>query len=119
MRAIAEGCRDCEEVGATASNTVRARAGDKEVTDVNLYGQTANMADIDTRNGEVGRYFTPSEVEHHTDVCVIGDTMVQRLFLWVEPVGIKIRLGNDELVVIGGKEKVGTRLGRDEDHMAM
>src|ERR1700674_3672775 len=49
MRAIAEGCRDCEVGGATASNTVRARAGDKEVTDVNLYGQTANMADIVTR----------------------------------------------------------------------
>src|SRR6266849_5499234 len=70
MRAIEEGCRDCEEVGATASSTVRARSGDKEVTDVNLYGQTANMADIDTRNVEMGRYFTPSEVEHHTDVCV-------------------------------------------------
>src|ERR1700682_655026 len=55
MRAVAEGCRDCEEVGATASNVVRARAGNKEVTDVNLYGQTANMADIDTRNVELGR----------------------------------------------------------------
>src|SRR6266852_1122902 len=39
MRAVAEGCSDCEEVGATASSSVRARAGNKEVTDVNLYGQ--------------------------------------------------------------------------------
>src|ERR1700751_245104 len=92
MRAIEEGCRDCEEVGATATNTVRARAGNNEVTDVNLYGQTANMADIDTRNVEMGRYFTPAEEAHHTDVCLIGDTLVQRLFLGMDPVGRAIRL---------------------------
>jgi putative ABC transport system permease protein len=116
MRAIEEGCRDCEEVGATATNTVRARAGNNEVTDVNLYGQTANMADIDTRNVEMGRYFTPSEVEHHTDVCVIGDTLVQRLFLGVDPIGKTIRLGDDELIVIGVMEKVGSVLGQDQDN---
>jgi putative ABC transport system permease protein len=119
MHAIEEGCRDCEEVGATATGTVRARSGDKEVTDVNLYGQTANMADIDTRNVEMGRYFTSSEVEHHTDVCVIGDTLVQRLFLGVDPIGKTLRLGNDELVVIGVMEKVGSVLGQDQDNFVM
>src|SRR5580698_6776164 len=49
MRAISEGCPACEEVGATASNTVRARANNKEAQDVNMSGQTANMSDIDTR----------------------------------------------------------------------
>ena len=119
MRAIEEGCRDCEEVGATVSNTVRARAGDNEVTDVNLYGQTANMVDIDTRNVEMGRFFTSSEVEHHADVCLIGDTLVQRLFLGVDPIGKTIRLGSDELVVIGVMEKVGSVLGQDQDNFVM
>ena len=119
MRAIEEGCRDCEQVGATVSNTVRVREGDNEVTDVNLYGQTANMADIDTRNVEMGRYFTPSEVGHHTDVCVIGDTLVQRLFLGRDPIGKTIRLGNDELMVIGVMEKVGSVLGQDQDNFVM
>src|SRR5689334_24931996 len=49
VRAVAEGCPDCREVGATASATVRARFGDKEAQDVSLYGQTPSMADIDTR----------------------------------------------------------------------
>ena len=51
MAAIAEGCSACEEVGASASTSVRARSGDKELQDVSLYGQTANMADIDSRSG--------------------------------------------------------------------
>ena len=47
MAAIAEGCSACEEVGASASTSVRARSGDKELQDVSLYGQTASMADIE------------------------------------------------------------------------
>src|ERR1700722_14190319 len=119
MQAVAEGCVDCEGVGATASSTVKARAGNKEVTDVNLYGQTANMADIDTRAVELGRYFTPSEVEHHAAVCMIGDTLVQQLFTGRDPVGNTIRLGNDELLVIGVMEKIGSVLGQDQDNFVM
>jgi putative ABC transport system permease protein len=119
MRAIAEGCQDCEEVGATASSSVRARSGDKEVTDVSLYGQTANMADIDTRTVELGRYFTPSEAEHRADVCLIGDTLVQQLFLGMDPIGKTLRVGNDELIVIGVMEKIGSVLGQDQDNFVM
>ena len=119
MRAVAEGCPACGEVGASASSTVRARYGNKEVPDVNLYGETPNMADIDTRTVELGRYFTPAEAEHHTNVCQIGDTLVQQLFLGMDPIGKTIRFGNDELMVIGVMEKVGSVLGQDQDNFVM
>src|SRR5438552_6131951 len=73
MRAVAEGCPACEEVGATASGSVHARYGNKEMADVSFSGLTANMADIDTRTVQLGRYFTSTEAEHHTSVCLIGD----------------------------------------------
>lgn len=116
MRAIAEGCPACEEVGATASGVVRARYGNKEVTDVNLYGQTASMAEIDTRAVEFGRYFTPSEAEHRADVCLIGDTLVQQLFSGTDPIGKTVRVGNDEFMVVGVMEKIGSVLGQDQDN---
>ena len=119
MRAIAAGCPACEEVGATASTTIRARYGNKEVPDVSFSGQTANMADIDTRTVELGRYFTPTEAEHRTDVCLIGDTLVQQLFLGMDPIGKTIRVGSDELMVIGVMEKVGSVLGQDQDNFVM
>src|ERR1700747_2298178 len=53
MAAVAEGCSACEEVGASASASVRARSGDKELQDVSFYGQTASMADIDSRTVEL------------------------------------------------------------------
>jgi putative ABC transport system permease protein len=119
MRAIADGCPACEEVGATVSTTVRARYGNKEVPDVSFSGQTANMADIDTRTVELGRYFTPSEAEHRTNVCLIGDTLVQQLFLGMDPIGKSIRVGNDEFMVIGVMEKIGSVLGQDQDNFVM
>jgi putative ABC transport system permease protein len=121
MQAIAEKCDLCEEVGATASatNTVRARYGNKEVSDVNFSGLTANMADIDSRKVELGRYFTSSEAAHKTNVCLIGDTLVRQLFLGVDPIGKSLRVGNDELIVAGVLEKIGSVLGQDQDNFVM
>ena len=119
MRAIAEKCGACDEVGASASATVRARHGDKELQDVNLAGQTASMADIDTRSVELGRYFTPAEAEHKSNVCLIGDTLAQQLFPTVSPIGKNIRIGNDELQVIGTMEKIGSVLGQDQDNFVI
>jgi putative ABC transport system permease protein len=119
VRAVEEGCPVCGDVGATASSSVRARYEDKESTDVNFYGQTPNMANIDTRAVEHGRYFTTWEADHRTSVCLIGDTLVQRLFLGVDPIGKSIRIGNDEFVVIGIMEKVGSVLGQDQDNFVI
>jgi putative ABC transport system permease protein len=116
MQAIADRCADCGEVGASASSTIRARYGNKEVTDVTFSGQTPTMADIDTRTVARGRYFTPSESEHRTNVCLIGDTLVQQLFLGVDPIGKTLRVGSEEFTVVGVMEKVGSVLGQDQDN---
>ncbi len=119
MRAIADKCTSCDLVGASASVTIRARYGDKEVQDVSLSGETANMADIGTLTVELGRYFTSSETEHRINVCLIGDTLVQQLFLGVDPIGKTIRIGSDEFRVVGVMEKIGSILGQDQDNFVM
>ena len=116
VRAVEEGCSACEAVGATASATVRARYGDKEAQDVSFYGQTPSMADIDTRSVEFGRYFTSAESEHRANVCLIGDSLVQKLFLGTDPIGRTIRVGNDEFLIVGIMEKIGSVLGQDQDN---
>lgn len=119
VQAIVERCNECAEVGATASTTIRARYGNKEVTDVNLSGNTPSMADIDTRTVERGRYFTESESDHRANVCLIGDTLVQQLFLGIDPLGKTLRVGNEEFTVVGIMEKVGSVLGQDQDNFVM
>ena len=119
VQALEEQCAACGEVGATASASARARYEDKESTDVNFYGQTPNMANIDSRTVELGRYFSTWESDHRTSVCLIGDTIVQRLFPGVDPIGKNIRIGNDEFSVVGVMEKIGSVLGQDQDNFVI
>lgn len=79
-------------------------------------GKPPALGDIDTRAVEMGRYFTPAEVEHHAGVCLIGNTLAEQLFLGMDPIGKTLRVGNDEFVVIGVMEKVGSVLGQDQDN---
>jgi len=115
MPSLRRGGRHGECYGAGAIR----QHGNKEVPDVSFSGQTANMADIDTRTVQFGRYFTPTEAEHRAGVCLIGDTLMQQLFLGMDPIGKTIRLGNNELIVIGVMEKVGSVLGQDQDNFVM
>src|SRR5229473_1923865 len=57
-----------------------------------------------------------AEAEHRAEVCLIGDTLVQQLFPSADPIGKSIRVGNDEFMVIGVMEKIGSVLGQDQDN---
>lgn len=117
--AVREQCRDCRMVGATASASTHAKLGTEEVTDVNLIGQTQNMEDIDTRTVEGGRYFSPVEEQRASRVCIIGNTLRERLFGGGDPVGKTLRLASQEFVVVGYYEKFGSVLGQDADNYAV
>jgi putative ABC transport system permease protein len=119
MQALAEACPACGMVGATAGSTLDVRSGDKESTDAGFYGESPDMADIDTRTVALGRYFIQAESERRAHVCLIGDTIVQRLFPDEDPLGKTIRAGRDEFMVIGVMEKVGSVLGQDQDNFVI
>src|SRR5437879_678945 len=117
--AIAARCPACEAVGASASTNTRARYQGKEATDVSLAGQTASMADIDTRTMYRGRAFTQSESDHSAHVCIVGETIVQTFFPGESPLGKVIRVGSEEFTIVGSLEKVGRVLGEDQDNFVI
>jgi putative ABC transport system permease protein len=115
MLDLARRCRLCETVGATVSTGVSVRRGNQELTDATLIGQTASMADIDTRTVEQGRFFTPAEDARASQVCLIGHRVAGDLFADVDPIGRTLRAGNSEFRVIGRYERIGSILGQDQD----
>ena len=116
MRAVADRCAHCQWVGGRANHSMRTRYGNRELMDTNVIGQTATMANIDTRTVEQGRYFTDTEDRRGSTVCVIGSKLKEELFPGVEPVGRTVRAGNQEFVVIGVYEKIGSVLGQEQDN---
>ena len=115
MHAIAQQCQDCEEVGAAVSGTSRVQFRDKDLTDVSFIGHTPEMAELDSRTVEKGRYFTESEDSRSSYVCLVGDDVVQQLLIGVDPIGQVIRIDNQEFTVIGTVEKIGSVLGQNQD----
>jgi putative ABC transport system permease protein len=113
--AIASECAECEMVGASATFTARVKYGESDQQDVNIYGHTPNMGDIDTRTVDLGRYFTNLEDSRGVAVCLIGAGIVQNLFPAVDPIGKFIRVSGWEYRVVGTFEKIGSVLGQDQD----
>jgi putative ABC transport system permease protein len=116
VNAVAEACPHCQAAGAALSSSTALRYGDHELQDATLWGHTPNMAAIDTRTVELGRYFAEIEDRHAADVCLIGDRVAREFFPAVNPLGKAVRAGGAQLTIIGTFEKIGSVLGQDQDN---
>jgi putative ABC transport system permease protein len=119
LAAVAATCTECTAVGATGSFTGRAQFEGRELSDVNIMGESANMAEIDTRTVEQGRFLSEIEDQRAMPVCLLGSKVAEELFPLRNPVGSVIRLAQREFTVIGVFEKVGAVLGQEQDNFAV
>ena len=116
LEALRERCRHCGAVGAQVETPARVRYRDEEVVDVAIFGQTANMAHISTRTIERGRYFSDFEEGRSAPVAVLGYSLAEKLFPTVDPIGKMVRVGSQELRVVGAGERIGAILGQEQDN---
>ncbi len=116
LSAVQAACVHCAQAGASLSTTVTLRYKDRQLDDVTLYGYTPNMAVIDTRTVQSGRYFTDLEDTHDAAVCLIGENVVREFFPDLDPIGKVVRAGNQEYTVIGSFERIGSVLGQEQDN---
>ncbi len=67
-----------------------------------------------------GEFFTDRDVAAAAKVCVLGQTLVTRLFPDVDPVGQQIRIKNLPFRVVGVLERKGANLvGQDQDDILL
>ncbi|WP_321475802.1 ABC transporter permease [uncultured Paludibaculum sp.] len=116
---VRSACPDCKVMGASGSVQTRANYRTEELTDVNMNGQTASMAEIEARTIEMGRYFTEIEDQRAVRVAVIGATIRDKFFPEQDPVGRVFRLGSEEFTVVGLYERGGSVLGQDSDNFVV
>lgn len=68
---------------------------------LNVFGSTANYAEVFHIDVVAGRFFTPGETRRRAPVIVLGQTPVQALFPNLDPIGRRVRLGQARYTVIG------------------
>ena len=67
-----------------------------------------------------GEFFTERDVVSAAKVCVIGHTLVVKLFQTTDPIGQTIRIKNIPFRVIGVLEKKGANMvGQDQDNIVL
>jgi putative ABC transport system permease protein len=115
-RALAAGCRRCLEVGAAAQTTGRVHCGGRNLTDIQIYGQSANVSLLSTLDVVAGRYFTDGEDRQGARVLLLGHRVTEKCFSSADPVGQRVRVGGDEFSVVGALEEVGSVLGQEQDN---
>ena len=67
-----------------------------------------------------GGFFTPRDISSANKVCVIGRTLVAKLFQTANPIGETVRVKNIPLEIIGVLEAKGANLGgQDQDSIML
>lgn len=72
-----------------------------------VFASTADWGKISTTEIEKGRYFSPSESEKSVPVAILGFSVAESLFGEDDPIGRVIKVGNENVTVIGVQEKAG------------
>lgn len=69
---------------------------------------------------EQGGFFSDRDVASADQVCVIGRTIVNKLFQTTDPIGQMIRIGNIPFRVVGVLERKGANIvGEDQDNVLL
>ncbi len=67
-----------------------------------------------------GEFFSERDITSSSKVCVIGHTIVAKLFQTVNPIGETIRIKNIPFRVVGVLEKKGANMvGQDQDNLVL
>ena len=67
-----------------------------------------------------GAFFSDRDINASAKVCVIGQTIVEKLFQTTDPIGETIRIKRVPFVVIGVLQRKGANMvGQDQDNIVM
>jgi putative ABC transport system permease protein len=106
-------------VAPASSASMTAILGNENWT-TSVTGSTADYFFVNNRKIKEGRAFTANETRVGVAVCVIGETVRQKLFGRQSPIGGQIRLNKLSCEVIGLMEAKGqSSMGTDQDDLVV
>jgi putative ABC transport system permease protein len=87
--------------------------------DVTLNGVTANMAEMDTKEPELGRYIVDADNNHRSNVVMIGADVTKRFFKSEDPIGKTLYIDGESFEVVGAAKELGTTFGQSQDNFVV
>ena len=116
-QAVVEGCTHCALVGGSIINfSGRVRYGEQSGSDVWVRGWTPNMMRIRDMEVVLGRALNDTDLERASSVAIIGNDILDKMLVGVDPIGKEIRVDGRPFTVIGVGKKEGSTLGQSRDN---
>jgi putative ABC transport system permease protein len=117
MRLVRRLCESCELVGANVSTYRTAKYRSESLKNVEVRGITY----LDHVIGSVlelqrGRHISKDDEDRSRYVCIIGADIQEELFSSLDPLGKRLKIGNQYFFIIGLGEKKGKLLGFSQDN---
>ncbi len=92
------------------------RSGDALLKGTQVIGVTSNYAEIENLGIAEGRFITPADEEHRSEVTFIGADLAEKFFPNLDPIGKTVRAGTHSYEVIGVGKRIGSAFGRSKDN---
>jgi len=87
-------------------------------TQVSIYASSEAAEEVYNFEIDKGRFYNSSDVANSSNVAVIGQTVVEKLFGKKDPIGKIIKIDGKNFTVIGINKPMGaTQFGADQDKM--
>ena len=115
---VSANCSLCKEVGASASRQINLKHDREELFGVSINGVTANMAEIEDKVIEDGRFIREHEVNSAAYVTVIGAEVQEKFFPGLDPIGKTIKIAGYPMQIVGVEQKRGSMFGNSLDKHA-
>lgn len=113
---VDEHCFSCAEVGAQSNSRTDLKQEGQELLGTQVAGVTANMATIEDKTIEDGRFLLPHEVENPARAVVIGADVRDRFFEGEDPIGKSLLIRGLDFRVVGVEAKRGSMFGQSLDN---
>jgi len=90
-----------QDVTIRSGTSAPAKYRDRVLSGAQVSAYTANWIEVTGGDIVQGRNFTPAEATNGARVAVINETMVQRLFSGIDPLGKDVLLNRSPFMVVG------------------
>jgi putative ABC transport system permease protein len=105
-----------KQVAGYDRQNMQTRSGDQVMENTQVIGVTSNYAEIENLGIAQGRFLTPADEEHRSEVAFIGADLAEKFFPNVDPIGKTLRAATHTYEVIGVGTRIGSALGRSKDN---
>jgi putative ABC transport system permease protein len=113
---LRESMQTAKAVAAIEDRNVQTRSGDIKMENTDVMGASPNFSDVRNINVASGRFITPADDEHRSEVVFIGSDLASKFFPNVDPIGKTIRAETHTYEVIGVAEPFGSAFGQSQDN---